>query len=101
MVAYKNNSGQYETSLYQKQKYRSVNSPSDTQQPHANNDSIDRIAESYQANKLYQRRIESRQPSTEDDLSQPVWFEEIRKRLANSEKEKKKTPELSQKYIFN
>ncbi len=97
MVAYKNSSGQDETLLYQKQKYRSSNSSAGIQ----NNDSIDRIAESYQANKLYQKRIEHKQSSTEYDLLQPVWFEEIRKRLANSEKEKNKTPDLSQKYIFN
>ncbi|MFA6424675.1 MAG: hypothetical protein WCW64_00650 [Phycisphaerae bacterium] len=103
MVAYKNSPGQDETSLYQKQKYRSSNSPSSVQHAHADNESLDRIAESYQANKLYQRRIEPRQPSNEYDLLQPVWFEEIRKRLASgeNEKEKKKTPELSQKYIFN
>lgn len=98
MVAYKNNPAQDKD--YQKQDYRLAASITGIRYNPANNDSIDRIIQPSPANELYQKRIEPLHLTPDYYLTQPIWFEEIIKRLANdnAKKTEKEKPHNNENY---
>lgn len=90
MVAYKCKPDHDKLYTDQKQDYKRLYSPADTY----NSLGLDRIARSYIPGNSYQNTKQPQPTSCEDDLLQPAWFEEIRKRLSNSEE--KSSPEQKQ-----
>ena len=87
MVACKNSPGQ--NKKYQKQDYRLSASitglqynPSYSRPVPVDNDGIEKIIQPTTGNELYQKRIEPFSVANEYDLLQPLWFDEIMRRLA-------------------
>lgn len=86
MVAYKNMDKE---KMYQGRKYRLYSSAAGMP---VNNTSLDSLAQTLAISEFYQRASKTHGrsiPGNEYDLSQPVWFYMIMKKLA-AEKEKKK-----------
>jgi hypothetical protein len=105
MVAYKDNPGHDKEYLYQEGNYR-LPSTTGTQDISADNSSLDKLVRSTPSNELYQKRIEPLRSLGDYDLSQPVWFDEIMKRLAANEaavkgKDRTSTSRPSQDYLNN
>lgn len=103
MVAYKNNPGKDKD--YQKQDYRLAASITGIQYNPSYNkrisaDSLDEVVQPSEVKELYKKRIEPGSRMN-NDLSQPIWFEEILKRLANdnAKKSEKERPPKNSYYV--
>lgn len=90
MVTCKNNPGQDKES--QKQDYRPYSSLTDVRYTPSyrrlaplNHDSIDELVQPSTVNRLYHKRYETSRLPAGYDLSKPVWFDEIIKRLTNDD----------------
>jgi len=104
MVAYKKNPAQNKD--YKKQDYRLAASITGTQYNPSHNgsipasSSIDGIVQPPGADEIYQKRIEPLSLTRDYYLTQPIWFEEIIKRLANdnAKKTEKEKPHNNRHY---
>lgn len=104
MVAYKNNNPD---KIYKKQDYQlsapitGIQLNPSSKRYIANNATIDGIVEPPEAKNICQNRFEPEIVKNSYDLTQPIWFEEIMKKLANYniQKAEKDTKDRNRHYI--